>query len=340
MASTTPDLGRNMATKKIIVTDRFSSESLLLLERQPEVEVIKLDPQNLLTSEHLASADGLLIRSRTQIDISVLEKAKNLQLIITATSGFDHIDLEATQKWGITVMHTPNANRESAAQLTMALLLNCAQKISEAGRSVKAGHWRQESLLGFEINQRTWGLVGLGRIGSRVCELAQAFRMNVIAYDPYLSDEEFDRLKAKRVSFEELLKLADVISFHVPKTPETTKMLTKSQFEYINRDAILINTSRGTVIDEESLIWALEKKLIKGLALDVYEKEPLSRNSKLLQFPEVLLTPHIGAFTEDAFYKASHEAILKLIQFFIDGSTKDTLPPQVPWYGASHFKFD
>lgn len=329
-----------MPTKKIIVTDRFSSESLLLLERQPEVEVIKVDPLSLLSSEHLQTAHGLLIRSRTRIDTSILEKAKNLQLVISATSGFDHIDLEATQKWGITVMHTPNANRESAAQLTLSLLLNCAQKITEANRSIKAGHWRQETLLGMELHQRTWGIVGLGRIGSRVCELAQAFKMNVIAYDPYLSEEEFEKHNVKRVSFEELLKLSDVISFHVPKTPETTKMLTKSQFEYIHREVILINTSRGLVIDEESLIWALEKKLIKAVALDVFEKEPLSRNSKLLQFPEVLLTPHIGAFTEDAFYKASHEAVLKLIQFFIDGSTKDTLPPQVPWYGASHFKFD
>lgn len=326
--------------KKIIVTDRFSTESLLLLERQPQMELIKIAPLDLLKSQDLAAAHGLLIRSRTEINTEVLSKAKNLQLIITATSGFDHIDLEATQKWGITVMHTPDANRESAAQLTLALLLNCAQKISEAHRSVKSGHWRQEHHLGRELYQRTWGIVGLGRIGSRVSELATAFKMNVLAYDPYLPEETFQKHSARRVSFEELLKLSDIISFHVPKTIETTKMLTKSQFEYINRDAILINTSRGSVIDEESLIWALEKKLIHGLALDVYEKEPISRTSKLLQFPEVVLTPHIGAFTEDAFYKASQEAVQKLIQFFIDGSTKDTLPPKVPWYGASHFRFD
>lgn len=329
-----------MSQKKIIVTDRFSTESLLLLERQPQIELIKMEPSALLNSEHLSQAHGLLIRSRTQIDTEILNKAKNLQVIITATSGFDHIDLESTQKWGITVMHTPDANRESAAQLTIALLLNCAQKINQANRSVKAGHWRQESLLGSELYQRTWGIVGLGRIGSRVSEIAAAFKMHIIAYDPYISEETFHKYSARRVSFEELLKLADVISFHVPKTPETNKMLTKNQFDYMNREAILINTSRGHVIDEESLIWALEKKLFKGLAMDVFEKEPLAKNSRLLNFPEVLLTPHIGAFTEDAFYKASQEAVQKLIQFFIDGSTKDTLPPKVPWYGASHFRFE
>ncbi|MCK6599076.1 MAG: phosphoglycerate dehydrogenase [Bdellovibrionaceae bacterium] len=323
-----------MSAKHILITDRFSTESLSLVQRQSHFQIYKCNPDQLLSSGDLAKAHALLIRSRTQITQEVLEKAKNLQLIITATSGFDHIDLELTQKWGVTVMHTPDANKESAAQLTLTLLLCLAQKVNLASKAIRAGHWRQEDLLGMELSGRTWGIVGLGRIGARVSDLAKAFNMPVIAYDPYQTEEQFEKCSAKRVSFEELLKLSDVISFHVPKTPETFRMLHRPQFEIIHREAFLINTSRGHVIDEESLIHALEKKWIKGLALDVYEKEPLARNSRLLNFPEVILTPHIGAFTEDAFYKASHEAVLKLIQFFIDGSTKDTLPPRAPWYGA------
>lgn len=325
--------------KRVLICDRFSTESLHLLERENYFESVKLDPLQLADSPLLATADALLIRSRVPVTPDLLKKAKKLQVVITATSGFDHVDLEATAKWGITVMNTPNANRESAAQLTLTLMLALNQRLLEAHRLTKAGLWRQEHLLGNEIEGKTWGLVGVGRIGSRVAELAKAFRMNLIAYDPYLADETFERYQVKRVSYEELLKLSDVISFHVPKTKETTKMLNASHFEYINRDVFLVNTSRGNVIDEEALAKALENKWIRGVALDVFEKEPLPRTSKLLNHPEVILTPHIGAYTEDAFYRASEEAILKLIRFFRDGTTEDTLPPKAAWYNNSYFNF-
>lgn len=325
--------------KKILVCDRFSLESLQMIETQDYFELIKADPLTLKDNPYLSTAEGLLIRSRALITADLLKQAKKLQVVITATSGFDHIDLEATQKWGITVMNTPNANRESAAQLTLTLMLGLNQRLLEAHRLTKAGLWRQESVLGTELADKTWGIVGLGRIGSRVAELAHAFKMSIIAYDPYLGDETFEKYQAKRVSYEELLKLSDVISFHVPKTKETHKMLNASHFEYINREVFLVNTSRGTVIDEESLVKALENRWLRGVALDVFEKEPLPRTSKLLNFPEVLMTPHIGAYTEDAFIRASEEAVIKLIHFFRDGTTSDTLPPKAAWYSGSHFGF-
>lgn len=325
--------------KKILICDRFSLESVQLIESQDYFEVIKTDPDTLKASPHLATTEALLIRSRALITADLLKQAKKLQVVITATSGFDHIDLEATQKWGITVMNTPNANRESAAQLTLTLMLALNHRLLEAHRLTKSGLWRQESVLGTELADKIWGLVGVGRIGSRVAELAKAFKMNLIAYDPYLSDDTFGTYQIKRVSYEELLKLSDVISFHVPKTKETHKMLNASHFEYINRDVFLVNTSRGTVIDEDSLVKALENRWIRGVALDVFEKEPLPRTSKLLNFPEVLLTPHVGAYTEDAFQRASEDAVLKLIHFFRDGTTSDTLPPKAAWYNSTHFSF-
>ncbi len=323
--------------KKILVCDRFSLESLHMLESQNYFELTKVDPSLLKSSEHLATAEGLLIRSRAIVDSELLTLAKKLQVVITATSGFDHIDLEATQKWGITVMNTPNANRESAAQLTLTLMLSLNHRLLEAHRLIKAGLWRQESLLGTELHEKTWGIVGLGRIGTRVAELAKSFRMNIIAFDPYLNDDVFEKYDAKRMSYDELLKISDFISFHVPRTKETTKMLNAPHFDSINRDVFIVNTSRGTVIDEESLVKALENHWIKGVALDVYEKEPLPRNSRLLTFPEVLLTPHIGAYTEDAFGRASEEAVLKLILFFRAGTTADSLPPKTAWYVGSYF---
>lgn len=324
--------------KKILITDRFAQDSFLYLQQHSNFEVVRSDSPLHLPLEHLVSAHALIIRSRTKIDEELLKKARQLQLIVTCTSGFDHIDLNATEKWGVTVMHTPTANIESASQLTWGLVLSCVNNIQAAHRMVKAGEWNRDHITGIELAGRTYGIVGLGRIGSRVAELAQAFGMNVVAYDPYQEDEVFERLQIPRLSYEEVLKSADVLSFHVPKTLETEHMLNRSQFEYIHRGIVLINTSRGSVINENDLCEALEKGWLRSVGLDVFEKEPLGRNSNLLKYPNLVLTPHIGANTEDAFFKASQIAANKLMAFFVDGSTSDTLPPRTPWYGAAPFK--
>lgn len=324
--------------KKILITDRFAQDSFLFLQQHSPFQVVRSDHYHHLPLEQLVGTHALIIRSRTRIDEELLKKARQLQLIITCTSGFDHIDLEATQKWGVTVMHTPSANIQSAAQLTWGLVLNCVNNILQGSKMVKAGDWNRDQITGFELNGRTYGIIGLGRIGTRVAEIAQAFGMSVVAYDPYQEDEVFERLGIPRLSYEEVLKTADVLSFHVPRTLETEHMLNRSHFEYIHRGLVLINTSRGSVINENDLAEALEKGWLRSAGLDVYEKEPLHRNSKLLTFPNLVLTPHIGANTEDAFFKASQVAANKLVAFFNDGSTSDTLPPRAPWYGATPFK--
>ncbi len=320
--------------KQVLITDRFSQDALLTLESQPFLSVRK-SHSPFLAQTDLNGVNALIIRSRTVIDREVLSRAKNLQVIVTATSGFDHIDLEACAEWGITVMFTPRANVESAAQLTWSLVLGCATKLTQAHREMKAGSWARELLVGTELHKKTYGIVGLGRIGSRVAEIAQAFGMHVLAYDPYQDDGHFREVGAERVAYEEILKQSDVLSYHVPKTKETHYLLNRSHFEYIHRGIILVNTSRGTVIKEMDLVEALENGWIGAVGLDVFEKEPLPRNSKLFNFQNVLLTPHIGANSAEAFAKASEQAALKVIRFFVDASTEDTLPPKAPWYGAS-----
>lgn len=323
-----------MIKKKILITDRFAQDSLLFLQGTPGFEVVRAKSPKVLESDSLASCNALLIRSQTAIDEKTLEQAKNLQLIITSTSGFDHIDLEAAKRWGITVMHTPTAHIESAAQLTWGLVLNCCSRILEASRMVKGGLWDRNQLVGLELSGQTYGIIGLGRIGSRVSQLAKAFGMSVIAYDPYQEEEVFQKYGVARLSYEEVLRTADVLSFHVPQTSETRQMLKRPQFELIRRGIVLVNTSRGPVIHEADLCEALEHGWIRAVGLDVFEKEPLPRNSKLLSFPQAILTPHIGANTEEAFYKASQAAAEKCIRFFIDGTTSETLPPKAVWYGA------
>lgn len=324
-----------MSTEKrnVLVTDRFSHEALVTLTHQPFLTVRKTASAS-LAKEDLTEIHGLIIRSRTIIDAELLSRAKKLQVIITATSGFDHIDLAATAKWGVTVMFTPEANIESAAQLTWSLVLACANRLTQAHRMMKAGEWNREALIGLELNKKTYGIVGLGRIGRRVSDMAHAFGMNVIAFDPYCDEASFKHAGAERVAYEEILKSSDILSYHVPKTQETIHMLNRSHFEYIHRGLVLVNTSRGSVIHEQDLCEALEKGWIGSVGLDVFEKEPLPRSSKLLNYQNVVVTPHCGANTQEAFAKASEQAALKLIRFFVDSSTSDTLPPKAAWYGA------
>ncbi len=321
------------AKKNILITDRFSQESLLTLQAQPFLNVRQAS-QPSLDSENLEGIHGLLIRSRTLIDESVFRRAKDLQVIITATSGFDHIDLKAAKKWGIAVMFTPDANIESAAQHTWALVLAGTNQILQAHRSTKAGTWREALPAGMELDRKTYGIIGLGRIGSRVAEIANAFGMKVIAYDPYCDEQQFKTAEAERVSFEEVLKRSDVLSIHVPATAETQGMIHRSNLDFINRGILIVNTSRGSVIVEADLCDALAENRVAYAGIDVYEKEPLSRNSRLLTLSNVVLTPHIGAHTNEAFQKASELSSLKLLRFFMDGSTSDTLPPKAAWYGA------
>lgn len=331
-----------MAQKKLklLIFNAFSQEGLLLLQKTDLFEIKKFAAPKDAPAEDIQTANAFIIRSKSLITEELLDQAKQLQVIVTGTSGFDHIDLEAAQKWGVTVMHCPLANRESAAQLTWGLVLSCVHKIPQAFKNVKSGEWVHDSLKSFELQNKTYGIVGLGRIGSRVAQLAKAFDMKVIAYDPYQEDSVYEELDVERVAYEEVLKRSDILSFHVPKTLETDHMLNRSHFEYIHRGIVLINSSRGSVINENDLCEALENGWISMAGLDVFEKEPLSRNSRLLQLQNVVLTPHIGALSHEAFLKASQMAAHKILDFFRDGSASDSLPPKAPWYGATPHAFE
>lgn len=326
--------------KKVLITDRFAADSLLWLQRQGNLDVVRVDQPSHPPQNELVAAHALLIRSRTPITAELLRKARRLQVIITATSGFDHIDLDACAEWGITVMHTPSANIESAAQLTWALVLAAASRVQESRALIESGTWSRDQVIGCELAGRTYGVVGLGRIGSRVARHAQAFGMNVIGFDPYIEETTFDRRHVQRVSYEEIFRQSDVVSFHVPKTLETEGMLQLEHLRLSTRGIVLINTSRGSIISEADLVAALDAGIVKSAGLDVFQKEPLAPTSELLKRKQAILTPHIGANTEEAFHKASQAAAEKLVSFFLDGSTADTLPPRVPWYGATPLKAD
>jgi D-3-phosphoglycerate dehydrogenase len=315
---------------QVLITDRFDLDAHTSLMNDASLSVKKSDSTTPSASE-LADVQGLLIRSRTKITEDLLANTPQLKVIITATSGFDHIDLEATLRRKIKVMFTPEANAQSAAELTWALAIAGARKVVPGHQSIKAGEWKRHLLTGRELRGRTYGIVGLGRIGTRVARMAHAFGMTVLAFDPYKDEEHFAKERAQRVSLIELFMQADILSVHVPATRETEHMIWRMHFENANDDLFFINTSRGSVVEEKVLIEALDQELISGCALDVFETEPLPRQSGLIGRANVILTPHIGAATTDAFKAGSHDAAEKIRAFVKNGSVSDPLPPQETW---------
>ncbi len=302
---------------KIIITERFSLEALSYLKGHKH-EIVA----------DWSQADAAIIRSKTKIDKSVLEKAANLKIIVTSTSGYDHIDLNETATRKVKVYYTPDGNAQSAAELTMGLLLASARKLITANQNLKSGDWNRETVTGVELNKKILGIVGLGRVGSRVAKMAQAFGMTTVAFDPYQKNEMFTELNTARLSFTEVVRVCDVLTMHVPYTKETHHMLNARSLDEIQPHCILINTSRGPVINELDLIQMLIEKRIAAAGLDVFSKEPLPKDSPLLALSNLVLTPHIGASTEEAFQQASRLAAQIVIDFFNGQSCENELFPK------------
>ena len=315
--------------KSILICERFAVEALVKLKQNSSFQV------ETFSEEKIQTANALIIRSKFKINKELLDKAPQLEVIVTCTSGYDHIDLEETKKRQICVMYTPDANIVSTAELTWALILSANRKVNLAHKEMKSGVWNRELFISNELANKTLGVVGLGRVGSKVAKIAKAFDMQVLAFDPYQTDETFEKAGALRVSYEEVLKGSDVLTFHVPATFETKNMFGASQIEYVSPDIIIINASRGSVIKEDDLADALNSKKIKFAGLDVFAKEPLQRESKLLKCQNVVLTPHLGAFTEEAFLKASLEACERITQYFLNQKSLNTLPLQNDWGSLS-----
>ena len=310
---------------KIYIAEKFSVEARAILMAATHLQI----------TENLADAEGLIIRSRTKITADYLNLAPKVKVIITSTSGFDHIDLSETQKRNITVMYTPDANAVSAAEHTWSLLLSLVRCIPTADRSMRSGKWERESFNGFELAGKTLGIIGLGRIGQKVAQIAKAFSMTVVVFDPYQEDPAYQQLNLYRSSYEEVLKSADILSFHVPLTKETKNMFNQSHADYVSPKTVVINASRGGVVNELDLVMMLEQNKIAAAALDVFEKEPLPRDSKLFKTPRLILTPHLGALTTDAFEKSSTEAAQLMINFFLSNAVRNTLPLVNNWGSLS-----
>lgn len=306
----------------VLVTDHFTTDALLRLKSELKAEITQSDRYP--DEKELASAEALLIRSRTKVDANLLAIAQKLKYVVTATSGIDHIDLKACEARGIQVMHTPDAQTEAAAELTIMLMLSTLRRLSTIYQAMREVKWKDAVHKGFELKNRTVGIVGLGRVGSRVAEILKGFGANVIAYDPYQSDDQFTRLGLKRLSITEVFVQSQILTLHVPLTPETRHMLNGGTLEMLDEECIVINTSRGAVIDEGDLVRALETGTLAAAGLDVFENEPLGKETRLRKLKNVVLTPHVGAYTEESFNRASHMAVEHLIAAVTQGQFRDS----------------
>lgn len=244
-------------------------------------------------------ADALVVRSETEVTEEVIAAAPQLRVIARAGVGVDNIDLEAATRAGVVVLNAPGANATSAAEHTIALLLGVTRQIALADASTRAGRWERKKMRPIDLQGRTVGIVGLGRVGSEVARRLRAFDMRVIAYDPYITPQRFTEVGAAPVDFETLLQSSDVVTFHVPETTETFHMLDREAIAQLKPTAIVINAARGGVVDEAALAEALAGGRIAGAGVDVYPHEPCVE-SPLFSQPAAVLTPHIGGSSAEA----------------------------------------
>jgi D-3-phosphoglycerate dehydrogenase len=251
----------------------------------------------------LADANAILVRSATKVDAEAIAAAPKLQVIARAGVGLDNVDIKAATTAGVMVVNAPTSNIISAAELTVGHILSLARHIPAAHSALAQGQWKRSAYTGTELYEKTVGIIGLGRIGALIAARLQAFGVEVIAYDPYISSARAQQLGVQTVTLDELLERSDFITIHMPKTPETTGMIGTEQLAKMKPTAFVVNVARGGLIDEAALHDALVNRVIAGAGLDVFVSEP-PKESPLLALPNVVVTPHLGASTDEAQEKA------------------------------------
>jgi D-3-phosphoglycerate dehydrogenase len=292
-------------TRKILISDPIFDEGVKLLEQEGYIVTRAWDLPKAELIGIIGEYDALIVRSATKVNADFITKAKKLKVIGRAGDGLDNIDIKQAEKQGITVVNTPHEASVSVAELAIGHMLALARNIVEGTVTLREGKWVKEELMGTEVNGKTLGIIGCGSIGREVKKLATCLGMNVLTVDVCVSGEF--------VPLDEMLPRADFISIHVPLTPHTKHLLSTKEFAKMKDGVMLINCSRGGIVDEEALYQALVQGKVKAAALDVFEQEP-PRNSKLLTLRNVYGTPHVGAQTIEAQLRTSVQIAKKVIE--------------------------
>lgn len=313
---------------KVLVAEKIGASGIEFLKTKFDVDLkTDLTPEQLVAE--IPAYDALIVRSATRATRDVIEAGVNLKIIGRAGVGIDNVDVEAATERGIIVCNAPTSNIVSAAEQTMALLLAVARKTPQANASMKQGKWERSKFTGAELYQKTLAIFGLGRIGSLVAERAKAFEMNLIGFDPFISEARAAEMGITVYEkVEDILPLADFITVHLPKTKETIGMFGAEQFAMMKDNVRIVNTARGGIYQTEALADAIRSGKVAGAGIDVFEVEPCT-DSPLIEFDNVVLTPHLGASTAEAQDRAGSQ-IAEFVALGLDGRMVPTavnVPP-------------
>ena len=291
-------------TKKILISDQIAENGIAMLKRSAQVDVLtSLTPEQLRAC--IGSYDALIVRSQTKVTPDIIEAGTKLQVIGRAGVGIDNIDIEAATRRGIMVVNSPQGNIISTAEHTIALILSLARQIPRADAQLHAGNWNRK-IKGIQIRAKTLGIIGLGRVGSEVAQLAKGLQMNVLAFDTAVSENRAEKLGARLVDLNSLLSTSDFVTVHVPLSHLTAGLIGAEQLKLMKPTAMIVNCARGGVIDEQALLEAVKGGVLAGAAIDVFTKEPALDNI-LLQSDKILTTPHLAASTNEAEISASQD---------------------------------
>jgi D-3-phosphoglycerate dehydrogenase len=311
----------------VLICDPVSPKGISLLQQRPEFKVTVLQ-KRLSEAELLplvADAVALVVRSETKVTRKLIEAAPQLRVVARAGVGVDNVDVEAATQRGIVVMNTPSGNTISTAELTFSMLMALARKIPQAHSSMKAGEWNRKAFQGVELYNKTLGILGMGRIGSEVARRAIVFGMRVLAYDPYLTLARANALQVELTELDEIYARADFITVHMPMNDETKGMLNTAAFSKMKRGVRVLNCARGGIINEADLFTAIQSGQVAGAALDVYETEPPPGNFPLRDLPQVIMTPHLGASTEEAQENVGIEAAEAITDYLLNGAVRNAV---------------
>lgn len=312
---------------KIVVCDPVSPKGIALLQQRPEFQVDvlgkKLPEAELLP--RVRDAVALVVRSETKISKAVMEAAPGLRVVGRAGVGVDNVDVDTATARGVVVMNTPAGNTISTAELTFSMLMALARKIPQAHASMKAGEWNRKAFSGTELYGKTLGVLGMGRIGGEVARRARAFGMRVLAYDPYLTQARAQAMDVVVAPLDQVYAEADFVTVHMPMTDETRGMVNAAAMAKMKKGVRILNCARGGIIVEADLLAALQSGHVAAAALDVYEVEPPAADHPLRALPQVIMTPHLGASTDEAQENVGIEVAEAITAFLLQGEVRNAV---------------
>lgn len=305
--------------KRVLVSDKMAPAAIEIFKQTPGIEVdvkTNLSPEEL--KDVIKDYDALAIRSATKVTADIIESANRLSVIARAGVGLDNVDISAASKKGIVVMNTPDGNTITTGEHTIAMMLSLARQIPQATASMKAGKWEKNKFMGHEFCNKTLGIVGTGRVGSIVASRAQGLKMNVLAYDPFISPEAAEKLGITLATLDEIFAKADFITVHTPLTKDTEGIINASAFAKMKKGVFIINCARGGIVNEKDLHDAIVSGKVAGAALDVFVEEP-TKNMELISLDNVICTPHLGASTDEAQVNVAIAVAEQVVAYLLRG---------------------